>query len=156
VRTPALVVSPLVPKNTIDHRIYDHSSIPATLRAHFGLSKLTNRDGNARSLLSLLSLSTPRTGEDARTTLPTPSAPPAILAAATPAPDGLVGNEPITRQDDAVDAGALPTIVHSALRQDLALNPSQKAQILTRVAGIDTRGDAMAYLADVQAQLRAR
>jgi phospholipase C len=155
-RTPAIVVSPLIPKNTIDHRVYDHCSILATLRAHYGLSKLTNRDANARSLLSLLSLSVPRVGEDACATLPTPAAAPAILAAATPAPDGPVGSGPLTRQDDSVDAGVLPTIIQSALRQDLQLDPSRKAAILARVAALETRGDAMTYLADVQTKLRTR
>src|SRR5947209_5769984 len=33
VRVPAVVISPLIPKNLIDHRIYDHTSILATLES---------------------------------------------------------------------------------------------------------------------------
>ena len=36
VRVPAIVVSPLVFQNMIDHRIYDHASAPATVEAIFG------------------------------------------------------------------------------------------------------------------------
>jgi phospholipase C len=31
VRVPARIVSPLIPKGTVNHTIYDHASIPATL-----------------------------------------------------------------------------------------------------------------------------
>jgi phospholipase C len=34
-RVPAVVISPLVPKNVVDHRLYDHGSIPATIEAFF-------------------------------------------------------------------------------------------------------------------------
>ena len=34
-RVPAVVVSPLVPKNVIDHRLYDHASILATIEGSF-------------------------------------------------------------------------------------------------------------------------
>src|SRR5438105_15689702 len=40
VRVPAIIVSPLIPRNLIDHRIYDHSSVPATLEAIFGLTAI--------------------------------------------------------------------------------------------------------------------
>ena len=70
VRVPAIVVSPLIPKNTIDHTIYQHSSIPSTVESIMGLNHLTDRDKNANDLTSLLSLSSPRT--DAPKTLPDP------------------------------------------------------------------------------------
>jgi phospholipase C len=35
-RVPALVVSPLIPRNLIDHRVYDHAS--ATTLSTFGAS----------------------------------------------------------------------------------------------------------------------
>jgi phospholipase C len=53
VRVPAVLVSPWIEPNTIlrptDDRHFDHSSIPATLRALFaaGLPPLTSRDANA-------------------------------------------------------------------------------------------------------------
>jgi phospholipase C len=70
VRVPGVVVSPLIPANQIDHRIYDHSSLLATMEQLYGLKPLTNRDAHANNLAHLLSLSTLRT--DALTTLPEP------------------------------------------------------------------------------------
>src|SRR5579863_6805296 len=48
-RVPAIVISPRIPKNLIDHRLYDHSSIPATVEALCGLKPLTARDAAANS-----------------------------------------------------------------------------------------------------------
>ena len=36
VRVPAVVVSPLIPKGKVDHTVYDHSSVLATLEELFG------------------------------------------------------------------------------------------------------------------------
>lgn len=68
VRVPAVIVSPLIPKGVIDHRVYDHSSVIKTLSELFSLGTLTNRDAAANSLAHLLSLQTPRT--DAPLALP--------------------------------------------------------------------------------------
>jgi phospholipase C len=59
-RVPAVVVSPLIPRNTIDHTPYEHASIPATVERNFGLSSLTARDKAANDVLHLLSLDAPR------------------------------------------------------------------------------------------------
>ncbi|HXM58601.1 MAG TPA: alkaline phosphatase family protein, partial [Candidatus Dormibacteraeota bacterium] len=56
VRVPAVVVSPLVPRGTIDHRVCDHTSILRTIEDVFALEPLTQRDAVAASLLPLLSL----------------------------------------------------------------------------------------------------
>lgn len=55
-RVLAVVISPLVPRNTVDQRPYDHASIPATVERPFNLPPLTARDRAARDLLSLASL----------------------------------------------------------------------------------------------------
>jgi hypothetical protein len=47
VRVPALIVSPLIPQGTVDHTLYDHASVPATLEALCGLTPMTNRDKGA-------------------------------------------------------------------------------------------------------------
>ena len=60
VRVPAVVVSPLIPKGTVDHTEYDHSSILATLERKLGLCPLTERDKNAKDLWHLLSLTEAR------------------------------------------------------------------------------------------------
>ncbi len=51
VRVPALVISPWVHKGRADHRVYDHTSVLATLRRLFGLPAfLTRRDARANPL----------------------------------------------------------------------------------------------------------
>lgn len=54
VRVPAIVVSPWVAKGYVDHTVYDHSSVLATVGQLFGLPPLTDRDSHANNLLSLL------------------------------------------------------------------------------------------------------
>jgi phospholipase C len=71
VRVPAVVISPYIPRGTIDHRVYDHGSIPATVERAFGMSSLTQRDQTANDVLDLLSLDAPRT--DAPEALPEPA-----------------------------------------------------------------------------------
>lgn len=59
-RVPTVIISPLIPKGTIDHTLYDHSSIPATLEKMFRLEPLTKRDKNANDFRHLFSLTSPR------------------------------------------------------------------------------------------------
>lgn len=157
VRVPAIVVSPLVPGNTIDHRYYGHSSIPATVEAIFGLAPMTERDRRARNLLSLLSLGDPAEREKPRLTMPEASVSPAILKAVRSQAEGWLASDPpaVARPDDSINDGTLPSIVHSALRQHLQMVPGDKQKILERVAGLQTRRDAAQYVGDVQAKLRA-
>ncbi|MDQ6942052.1 MAG: alkaline phosphatase family protein [Candidatus Eremiobacteraeota bacterium] len=71
VRVPAIAISPLIPKATIERRLFDHSSIPATAKNVFKLpSFLTKRDAAANTLEHLCWLDTPRT--DAPMTVPRP------------------------------------------------------------------------------------
>ncbi|HEV8014265.1 MAG TPA: alkaline phosphatase family protein [Stellaceae bacterium] len=144
VRVPAVVASPLIPAGIIDHRLYDHSSIPATITAAFGLPPLTARDKAANNLLPLLSLTSPRT--DAPTALPAP---------ATPAAAPLVAQQ-VPAPESTVDSGNLPAFLHVAMRHDLALSPpEQRHAILTRVQTIQTRAQAAQYLDEVRAKVRA-
>jgi phospholipase C len=68
VRIPALIVSPWVGRNVIDHTAYDHSSLLASVEKLFGLDTLTNRDAAAHDFLEVFSQTTPRT--DAPSALP--------------------------------------------------------------------------------------
>ena len=55
VRVPAVIVSPWVKPGTVSHSLYDHSSVVRTLFRIFGLpGQLTNRDGDAASLDTLI------------------------------------------------------------------------------------------------------
>jgi phospholipase C len=149
-RVAAVVISPLIPKNLIDHRLYDHASIPATLEALFGLNPLTARDAQANHLDSLITLRAPR--GDCPQTLPAPAdsgtAPPSFQA-----PAARVAATAVSRPDETVDAGNLPAIIHSAMQQELSVWPDRRQAIVSRVASIKTRTDAMQYLAEAQEKL---
>jgi phospholipase C len=68
VRVPAIVVSPWVRAASVDHTVYDHASIPATLRSLFALpAPLTERDARASSFAGGL-LAAPRDDAPARIT----------------------------------------------------------------------------------------
>jgi phospholipase C len=146
-RVPAVIVSPLIPKNQIDHRLYDHASIPATVEAIFGLEALTARDQSANRLDKLVTLSAAR--DDAPATLPAPASSGAGSAAAA-----AVAATPVTRPDDLADEGNVPAILDSAMHRDLNASPGDRQAILARVAAIKTRADAIAYLTEVQQKVR--
>lgn len=148
VRVPAVIVSPRIPRNTVDHRLYDHSSIAATLAAAFDLQPLTARDAAANSVLPLLSLQAPR--QDAPATLPE-----VVAASATPAvpPESVPA---VPDMGTSVDAGSLPVRLHVAMRHDIATSPtSDRHAILARVQAIQTRQQAADYIAEVQTRVRA-
>jgi phospholipase C len=52
-RVPAIVVSPFVKRNVIDHAQFDHTSMLATVEKLFGIGFLTQRDKNANDFLHL-------------------------------------------------------------------------------------------------------
>ena len=147
-RVPALVISPLIPKNTIDHRLYDHSSVPATVERLFGLAPLTERDRAANDVLSLLSLASPR---NTPMVLPPPAPPlvtrPAIGATAT------VGT---ARPHESVNDGNLPVIIQAAMHQEIELSPSDRNDIVAKVAGFKTRLDGVNYIREVEAKRAAK
>jgi phospholipase C len=150
-RVPAIVISPLIPKNTIDHRLYDHASVPAMINAVFGTGSLTVRDAQANSPDNLLSL--PIARKDTPTSLLSPAvaAAPAVMSMAAKDLNTVAASRP----DETVDQGNLPVILNSALRQDLEMSPGQRAEILKHVQSIKTRAQARQYLAEVQTKLRA-
>jgi len=148
-RVPAVIVSPWIPKNVVDHRLYDHSSIPATLEKLFGLEAMTARDAAANTLLPLLSLGTAR--NDTPLTLPAPATIPSTLTM-PPSETSTAAARPL----DSVNDGSLPVIVQAAMRQDMELSPpDQRDQIIAKVAKLKTRADAAAYLAQVSAKRKA-
>jgi phospholipase C len=152
VRVPAVAVSPLIPANLIDHRTYDHASIPATVERLFGLGPLTQRDARANSVASLATLAVPRT--DAPLTLPKPiasSAPAALAARAVVAPSA-----PAAAPTDSIDKGNLPGFLHAVLRTDLDLSPAaQRPAIVGRFNTIKTRAQAQQYMDEVRRKAKA-
>ena len=158
-RVPAVMVSPFIPRNLIDHRLYDHASIPATLEVCFGLSPMTQRDANANNLMPLVTLSVPRV--DTPTTLPGPAqsgitdCDPVSFdrRVATPS-SGEV--PPVIRPQDSINEGNLPGFLFVVLRSELALSPNeQRAGIVTRFNTIKTRQDAARYVSEVAPTVRS-
>jgi hypothetical protein len=149
----------LIPHNLIDHRIYDHSSVPATLEAIFGLTAITNRDAQANNVSKLVTLSSPRStpetllspaSEGARCPFPNPSAP--VMAALAPHATGLVA-----RPLESPNEGNLPGFLNIAQRVDLELSPPQLHAAVTAKhrLSLSTRTNAAAYLEEVRMKARA-
>jgi phospholipase C len=64
-RVPALLVSPWVRKGRVDHQVYDHTSLLATVKTLFGLPEfLTRRDAQANTLADANFVGTPRPLDD--------------------------------------------------------------------------------------------
>ena len=74
VRVPAILVSPYIEKGCVDSTVYEHSSIPATIKTMFNLPEnLTARDKAANTVEKNLTRSTPRS--DTPQTIPVPGTP---------------------------------------------------------------------------------
>jgi phospholipase C len=152
-RVPAVIVSPLIPKNLVDHRTYDHAAIPKFLESLYGMAPLTARDAAAADISTLITLTTAR--DDAPQTLPAPANSAAPTPAVTAAPP-QVTPATVARPAATVNAGNLPAVVHSAMQQDLAVSPaSQRAAIVGRVKSMQTRADAAHYMAEVQKKVQS-
>jgi phospholipase C len=58
-RIPTLVISPLAPRRTVAHGLYDHTSILKFIEWRFGLAPLTPRDAAANNLAEVLAFGSP-------------------------------------------------------------------------------------------------
>lgn len=143
VRVPAVVVSPFIERNTVNHEFYDHTSILATLRSLFQVHSLTSRDANARDLLGLLTLSSPR--PDCPMLLPEPVAP-------AGAPVAEVADRSVLDERPLGDTGNLPGFLAILLKEDLALSSGsdvERAAIIAAFKQITTVGEARRYAGHV-------
>ena len=111
VRVPAIMVSPWSPPGRVDSHVYDHTSIINTLRHRFApaLPRLTERDGNARTLFEDGNLSS--TQSRAGVTIAEPLQLPAILAM-----DAGETDEPL--DDDERDHAFLTRFVEQKLEEE--------------------------------------
>jgi phospholipase C len=139
VRVPAVVVSPLIPRGTVDHTTYDHASVPATLERLFNLTPLTQRDAQANSVLGLLSLSAPRSDS------------PATLSASPPVPTSVT---PVPNDQPLPASGNVHGALDILLKTDLELSGGDPAPVRERFAKIRTVGDARAYAQEVRTRVR--
>jgi len=166
-RVPGIVISPLIPRNTIDHRDYDHTSILATVERLFGLQPLTERDRGARDLRPLASLSSPRTDAPTAVALRADleSVDRAILldTLQTPIPPATRQNDPIESEgDDPIKCDRnLPGFLYVAARADAEIPPpgiaaaNHAAGVGKRVGAIRTRGQARDYFEEVRRKILA-
>jgi len=157
VRVPAVIVSPRIAEGTVDHTVYDHASVAATLKGIYrNFDALTQRDSNANNVLHLLSPTTLRT--NCPTTLHNPAPGPGT---GTPPPQATLG----AAAPDAAARAASPLpatgnaqgFLGIVAKTDAELaggDPAKVAAIQQRVAAIKTVGEADAYTAEVMAKAR--
>jgi phospholipase C len=150
VRVPAVIVSPLVPAGTVDHTLYDHSSVPKTLEQLFGLTPLTNRDANANGLVHLLSLATPRE-TPASLSVPRPRLR-ALKAGLTSEARALIDAQPVPQSGNLMGALAILKKTEIELSGRTAV---ERAAIQSRFDAIQTRGHARAYAEFVMQKVAA-
>jgi phospholipase C len=153
-RVPAVIVSPLIPRNLIEHRLFDHTAIPATLCRVFNLPSFGTRDGLSGGVDQLAVLAEPRT--DAPMKLPDVTPAGAVALALTKPtaktsprhPDALVSDDP---------HGNKAALLHSAVNQHLQVTPAeQHGAILDRVRLLSTHAEVFAYLNDVKQLVHAK
>jgi phospholipase C len=134
-RVPALVISPWVPAGVVDHTVYDHTSVLATIERLFHLQPLTDRDGSANDVRHLLG-DVPR--DNCPVALPEPVADPPRAA----------GNAVVEDGDDPLPAvgnvhGTLAILALADLEG--RAEPAERQAIRDELAAMRTRADARSY-----------
>lgn len=153
-RVPAIVVSPRIPKGTVDHTVYDHTSILATLHQLWDLAPLTQRDKVAADVLHLLSATSPRT--DCPTTLSQPvpdaaSSPP-VAASGQQATSAAVLEKPLPQ------SGNVHGFLAILLETDIELTDPSEVELRAmrqRVLAMESTAEANAYAKEVIAKVEA-
>jgi phospholipase C len=145
-RVPAVVISPLCPKNMIEHRRLEHAALPATVEQMFGLSPMTVRDSSIVGVQNLATLATPR--QDTPVTLIDDSQ---RLRAPEPDPGDNTtppAIDPSLPLSSISDPWLTSTIFIVAKIHMQSVPAAEAAQIQTRVQGLQTVGDFVQYLND--------
>jgi phospholipase C len=143
-RVPAVVVSPRIVPNTIDHRSYDHTSILKTVEELCGLASLTDRDKHANSLLPLVQ-SEPT--DYPRTVLDPP--PPAQGPRDDPEPadaDPDLGTAPLADNPDMMIAVYLAVKWSS---ETLGGNRAKRDALIVQAEGLQTIAEAQDFISGV-------
>jgi phospholipase C len=154
VRVPAVIVSPVL-GNYVDHTIYDHASVLATLEYLFGLEPLTQRDAKANIIkgvvpvaTGVVSVATPGTDYPAKLKAP----------ATLPKKSRLTVEEWNTRELEPVPPGtSVAGFLGVLLKADSKLSASDDEKVAARAKyhNIRSRGDARAYLKEVMVKVNA-
>jgi phospholipase C len=148
VRVPALLISPYISKKTIVHdRIFDHASIPATLKRVFRLDGfLTARDRDAEVFSDIPSLPAPR--PDTPMTVGTPG----VLEAESVAEEHLdVHTIATMKSAGQVSSAGLSAFQRSLveLAHQLEIAESPKLHALRTARRIESEYDAAVYVREV-------
>lgn len=150
VRVPAVIVSPYIPRNTVDHTLYDHSSVLATLERMLDMPPLTKRDATANCLQHLLSLQTPRS-----------DCPECLCEPVTLASDReSMGDAqtPAAGQADTPLPGPsnMAGFLNILLKTELELSPgNEEENIIAKFQQIKTMRQAQEYLQNIKSKLDA-
>lgn len=148
VRVPAVVVSPLIAKGTVDHTVYDHTSILATLQRMLGMGHLTHRDEAANDLRPLFEHSALRADQDCPRTLNSPVRPIQNL-----------NREPINEIDQPLPAsGNWVGFLNILLKTELEMchgDENEQADVLKNFQEITTTSAAKAYIQTMAAKIEA-
>ena len=139
VRVPAVIVSPRIAKGTVDHTLYDHTSILATVQRMLGMGHLTNRDQAANDLRPLFTNTPVRSDADCPRTLNNP----------VPPIQKLTGTKPIDIDHPLPETGNWVGFLKILLKTELDMctdGDDAKAEILKRFQQITTTGEAKEYM----------
>jgi phospholipase C len=145
VRVPAVIVSPWIAANSVDHTLYDHASVLATVEQLFDLDPLTDRDKHANALLSLIGTKL-RPDHDCLPPLPVGPVSPAAMAM-TAADSHVDPDEPI---ENSSDLAAFLFVVRKADRERLG-----DLAAMTRFQPVASRADAQRYIDETVPKLEA-
>jgi phospholipase C len=151
-RVPTIIVSPLVPKNTISHATFEHSSIPASLVDLFALDWSTARTASSSGFLHLATLAEPRT--DAPMTLPAATGGSIARVVTDPVAEAAARSPARPLTDDR--HGNLAAVLRSAVAQHLEVTPAaERPAVVARARAIQTQGELLEYMKEVQVRVAA-
>lgn len=142
VRVPAVIVSPWIAKGRVDHTLYDHSSVLATVERLFDLDPLTDRDAKANDLLHLAT-DILRPDEDCPTDLTEEGGAEARFDGEEPTPASP--DEPI---ENGSNLQSFLFVVRKADREKISMPLA-----LARYQTVNTRGQAQRYIEEVMSRL---
>jgi len=154
-----VVVSPLIPRGTIDKTVHDHGSLLATVERLYGMDPLTGRDGAAASFDHLLSLAGPR--DDAPARLPDPAPSGLHDCAEEPMEQRLAGDlehptPELAGELEPALAGFLQVAVAREIHLVAAVDRDvsgaierERDRLLSTLDGINTKFDAVRFLREV-------
>jgi phospholipase C len=149
VRVPAVIVSPRIQAGTVDHTIYDHTSILATVERLFGMDPLTERDRAANDFRHLFAGQPLRDDADCPRELVSPVL--STLDVASDPPPEV--DQPLPRSGNWL--GFLQILLKTELEQ-AAGDAAAQAEILRTFSSIENTTQAKAYLQRMGERVQAQ